>query len=51
MRGVSGGRNLSALKRVSDMDMPPEIPFYIFAWIITGLLACIVAILVPPSNK
>jgi hypothetical protein len=33
------------------LDVTPEVPLYIFASIAIGVIACIIAMLIPPSGK
>ena len=44
MHGVSGGRNLNALRRVnSAMEIPPDTLVYVCIWITVGVVACVVS--------
>lgn len=51
MRGVSGGKNLNALRRANNnMDLPPDVPIYIIIWAVLGVIAAIVSSQIPPER-
>lgn len=33
------------------MDLPPDVPLYIMFWVAVGVIASIVAALIPPGPK